>query len=492
MLCSCGGQTIEGGHIIDIDRVLQDYAWRELKRDSRWYHLLRRSDYIIEVPWNYFEFEHTTIKFNLRYRNTNDGFREKKQVELFSTDYCNNSGKEQLYKLKTNRQTKASTTVTCHPGFTIKGNTNFRLKIPQKIGNCGITSSVDGYMHVTKPKGETFEEILTWEVDSDITVEPNQLVNVTLVVTEEELLSDFQVKTTLRMPSGEAPIIIRRRRDKQIYAVLVVSDLSDPFSEVECSVVNMIKNQEDTKKPYYIIEFVSSGILECIRWKDQRICLESQPIDFTRGALGVDIPLYSKEIFSRVLQHATKEEIASFEEPDNISETEEAVYSEVAKELRFNIIPTIITEVHDEPVKEAPKLPPKTTFNMPTKIRPKLTDIVEEQTVKVKAETTPEDEKVMKLGGMPVLPPISKPFEFKEEAMKVKLKFIEDNNGDGKTKTTVSEESRMKVAEKPLVTDLPEKELSREDSLTKQEERGTQPGTPDSLDSQKFSKVTSV
>ena len=231
MLCACAEQSHDHGPIVDLDTVLQEYAWRELKRDARWYQgpLLRRSYYNIEIPWNFYEFEHTTTKFNPRLTATlRDGFRERKQVELFSTDYKNNTGKEQVYNLKTQRQTQARTTVSFQRGYVIKGAANLKLKIPDQFGHCGVTATADGHLRVTK-RGETIDEMFTWQCDSDITVDPFHVTKVTLVVTEDEFMADFEVRTKMRMPTGEAPIILKRKRDNHISAVLLISDLTGRF-----------------------------------------------------------------------------------------------------------------------------------------------------------------------------------------------------------------------------------------------------------------------
>ena len=359
MLCSCSGQTLEAGSIIDLEKVITEYAWRELKRDSRWYNCLRRVDFNVEVPWNFFEFDHKTTRFKLRTGQGEDGFREKKQVELFRTDFTNSTNKDQVYKLRTQRQTKAATTVAIQRGFTLKGNTNFKLKIPQEIGHFGVSASTDGYLRVCRARGETFEDTFTWQVDSDVTVEPKHVTNARLIVTEDEMVADFEVRTSMRMPTGEAPVIVKRKSNKEIYAVLMISDLREVFTDVDCNILNIGKSESDSKKPRYAIEFITTGILESVRWRNQKICLESHPMkesplyDSRAESTGSsdDMPLYSSAVFSRVLEHAAKEG-----DEDLPMDRYGDKSARVKKDLRFNVVPTVIKEPEEE------------TFETPEKI----------------------------------------------------------------------------------------------------------------------------
>ena len=354
MLCAASAQHLETGSIVDLDRVITEYAWRELKRDSRWYDCLRRNDFIVDVPWNFFEFDHKTTRFKTRTGTGEEGYREKKQVELFRTDFTNSTCKDQVYKLRTQRQTKAATSVAIQKGFTLKGNTNFKLKIPQSIGHFGVSASADGYLRVSRARGETFEDTFTWQVDSDVTVEPKHVTNARLIVTEDELVADFEVRTSMRMPTGEAPVIVKRKSTKEIYAVLMISDLREVFSDVDCNVLTLSKVESESKKPRYAIEFVTTGILESIRWRNQKICLESCPIankptlESPQGAEGSmkvyndNLPLYSSVICSKILEQAAKSEepvVEHHSEGKNVADSQR-----VKKDLRFNVVPTVIQE----------------------------------------------------------------------------------------------------------------------------------------------------
>ncbi|KAH3813330.1 hypothetical protein DPMN_141785 [Dreissena polymorpha] len=148
MLCSHPLPPMEGGAIVDLEKVFTEYAWRELMREMRWYDCSKKNCFSFDVSWNFFEFDYNTTRFQLRTGQVEGGFRERKKVELFRTDFTNNAIKGQVYKLRTQRQTKAATAVAIQRVFILKGNTNSKLKIPLKIGHIGVSASADGYLRV--------------------------------------------------------------------------------------------------------------------------------------------------------------------------------------------------------------------------------------------------------------------------------------------------------------------------------------------------------
>lgn len=370
MLCTCGAQSSDTSPIIDVEKVLQDYAWREFRHLTPWLSgvLIRRSDYIIDVQWNFFEFDHVTPKFEPR-PITKDGFTEKKTVELYSTNFKNDTGVEQSYKFKIQRQTKATTSVTYQRGFTIRGNANFKISIPAAFGDCGVSAGVDGQLSITKSTGETFEEVFTWETDNDVTVESNHVTCARMLLTEDELVADFEVKTSLRMPSGQAPIVIRRRRDNEIQAVCLIDNLAEVFASYEEDhTVDVLRVKVPPNDIRHVVKLTTTGVIRAMRWRDQKICLQSRPLPQAASKPDakpiLDLPtddlvdLNAKEIYAHVIRHVTGVTSNDVVQGDGASDIPKALPPPVAatpststeskKETRlmkFPTIPTIVTEV---------------------------------------------------------------------------------------------------------------------------------------------------
>ncbi|XP_045200137.1 uncharacterized protein LOC123554216 [Mercenaria mercenaria] len=544
MLCSLPSQPLEPGSIIDLEKVITEYAWRELKRDLKWYDCVKRVDFSFDVSWNFFEFDHKTTRFQLRSGSTDGSYREKKQVELFRTDFTNNTNKDQVYKLRTQRQTKAATAVAIQKGFTLKGNCNFKLKIPPEIGHFGVSASADGYLRVCRPRGETFEDTFTWQVDSDVTVESNHVTNARLLVAEDELVADFEVRTLMRMPTGEAPIIVKRKSNKEIYAVMMISDLRDVFADIDCKIINIgktEKSESDGKRPQsrYAIEFITHGILESVRWRNQKICLQSYPIRdlHIRKCDGATMvpddqsppqgASYSSSVFSKVLEHALADSAEELR-----AEREDDKGARAKKDLRFNIIPTVISEpeeTYDSPekvlstlIRESMSLtgsPSRSVQRQPqiqrqahaTSRIPELTEepvirpiiITQKETPKVQEPQAQElpsykscDAGVFKTRDFQEQPNISQQYSLQEHQYKSQVEHFYLRSGAGEQAIAYRPMSRdiTKIAEEP--------EREQAASMSKQssvqsdvQSEGTLDDATESLDSgdsRRVSKVTSV
>ncbi len=62
-----------------------------------------------------------------------------------------------------------------------------------QIVPCKVSGGLSGQMSWSKTRGETHEEVLTWSVDSQVTVEANKTAWAALLVHEENLDVDFEV-----------------------------------------------------------------------------------------------------------------------------------------------------------------------------------------------------------------------------------------------------------------------------------------------------------
>lgn len=62
-----------------------------------------------------------------------------------------------------------------------------------QIVPCKISGGLSGQLSWSKTTGETHEEVLTWSVDSQVTVEKRKTAWAALLVHEENLDMDFEV-----------------------------------------------------------------------------------------------------------------------------------------------------------------------------------------------------------------------------------------------------------------------------------------------------------
>jgi len=96
-----------------------------------------------------------------------------------------------------------------------------------------MTGGLSGELHVTKATGQTFEEVLTWGVDSQVQVEPRTKTTAALMIREEEISADLTIESTIRPLHDRIPVYIRSRKTGRTLELLDISSdqLSDILSE---------------------------------------------------------------------------------------------------------------------------------------------------------------------------------------------------------------------------------------------------------------------
>ncbi|XP_046561299.1 uncharacterized protein LOC124270302 [Haliotis rubra] len=286
MICSCRKRSLETNTpILDVERILQDYAWKDFKEKSRRVEkiFLRRRDFDVEVPMNYFHFEDTDTILK-----TKDSKPKTKaaagqsisETSVLQTQFRNNTNKCQTYKFRTERTRKATISVSFQRGFSIGGKAQFKLGLPKMMS---LGCDVDMRLQISKTTGETFEETLTFEANSDINVEENCDYTANVAFTEKEISAEFMVQTFMRMPTGTAPVYIRRKRDHELYATVFINDLKDVFADYKTSAEIIDESAVGANVAQYAIEFTTTGIVEGMRLSGQKIYLDSKKLD--KGAI---------------------------------------------------------------------------------------------------------------------------------------------------------------------------------------------------------------
>ena len=143
----CGGGIRRGGAgdkdpVVDIERLLVDYAWRELADTSLWDRLVRHRRYEMDVNWSYFEISHRVVAFHPRSRRQDvvqdsiaGAAGEKptvgrRELCLFRTEFVNSSTLPQNFTFKTERTTTSRCHISLQRGFRIGANVNVQIALP--------------------------------------------------------------------------------------------------------------------------------------------------------------------------------------------------------------------------------------------------------------------------------------------------------------------------------------------------------------------------
>ncbi|OWF46264.1 uncharacterized protein LOC110455971 [Mizuhopecten yessoensis] len=287
---------------VNLEKIINDYTWNRFRKTK---HLLRRpfcrkSNYYIDINWGYADFKHDTVRFDIRPYSTialpgeiatgsaeaspskqqgvdKDG---NKNVVLYKSKYENRTPLDQQYTFTTTRETKASCNVEFQETYTKGAECNIEIKVPGDIVTIG--AGLSGELSVTKTKSETFEETITWEVNTQINVAKGHTAEATVVVSERNSMADFEVKSTMSLPDGkDMPVSVRRISDDAIVYTDIINDLAPVFSEVakENPNVELVK-WKDQKRGMLRSNVIltTHGTCKSVSWKNQNVHVNSTAI----------------------------------------------------------------------------------------------------------------------------------------------------------------------------------------------------------------------
>lgn len=141
---------------------------------------------------------------------------------LFSTKYTNDTSDSQEYTMRTQKTTRSTCETSVECGFTRGKDMSVTLKMPGEIleVNAGYTSENT----LTSKDGQTFEEEISWGVESVIKVKPGHVADAELVVNEKKISGKYEIVTKI---SGTIYVTFTKIKDNNAFVKLVGNDISD-------------------------------------------------------------------------------------------------------------------------------------------------------------------------------------------------------------------------------------------------------------------------
>ena len=139
---------------------------------------------------------------------------------LFQTKFTNNTKDTQEYTMRTEKTTRSSCTTSVETGFTKGIDLGVSLKTPGEV----LEASVGFHREfsLTNSDGQTFEEELTWGVESVIKVKPEHIAEAQLVVKERKQSGDFIITTKV---SGTVYVNFTSVRDNNSFLKATGGDI---------------------------------------------------------------------------------------------------------------------------------------------------------------------------------------------------------------------------------------------------------------------------
>lgn len=288
--------------VLELDEVIRRHAWGLLRKRSNFLRrlLLDENDYNCEIDWTALTFDHHTSKFEFRpdERTFHTDFGTIKTgtrwVPLHACDFENRSDTKQSHTFRGNRQT--TTWVACELSecYTIANAVDVSLNIPSKFLH--LRAGRDTSLKISKVKGNVIKEILEWEVNSQVEVMPSWRAHAQLLARETCYIIDFEVRTTLTLPTGVLPVFFKRRSDNTLAFEVKVEDFEEAFKseqeggalkEHESPLVHTLMqttiDQEGKGQSSSKLQLLTRGTSVCVAWSDQKVDIKTFPLSVSDG-----------------------------------------------------------------------------------------------------------------------------------------------------------------------------------------------------------------
>ena len=284
---------------INIEDAIRRYAWKQYKSEiglaKRIFH--RKSKYDIDIRWGFVEFKHERKYFKLRPDKDdplpvevtsasenvgNPETREKPPVTLYTSEYENRTPMDQQYSFNTTRETTASTSIEFQESYTKGGECNIEISVPGDIVTVG--AGLSGELSVTETEGQTFEETMSWQVDTQINVKKGHKAEATVKVFEKTSIADFEVETTVSIMEGkDLPVGIREIKTGKLVYTVPIPDLRFAFFELAEKNGELVKlvpvtDSTNNMKRHNLI-LTTRGTCKSVSWKNQQVEVKSDPIE---------------------------------------------------------------------------------------------------------------------------------------------------------------------------------------------------------------------
>jgi hypothetical protein len=137
--CGGGSKSAPSDPLIDIERLLVDYAWNELAEPSLTDRMMKNKKYKLEVNWGYLHISHHVTSFEPwssssplsgQRGDAKSDSVVKRDLCLFRTEFKNESNEAQNFTFKTERTTTSRCEITLLQGLRMGTNVDVKISIP--------------------------------------------------------------------------------------------------------------------------------------------------------------------------------------------------------------------------------------------------------------------------------------------------------------------------------------------------------------------------
>lgn len=215
-------------------------------------------------------------------------------ISLHASDFENRSETKQCHTFRGTRQTTTWLAVELSQCYTVNSSVDVDVTIPTNFRH--FRAGRDTGIKVTKVKGNVIQEILEWEVNSQVEVMPSWRAHAQLLARKECHVIDFEVRTTLSVPFGVLPVYFKRRSDNTIAFEVKIDNFEEAFRaeedggvlrEEEVPLLHMLMetmiDDKGNSKSASKLQLLTRGTCVCEAWSDQKVDIKTSPLSVSDG-----------------------------------------------------------------------------------------------------------------------------------------------------------------------------------------------------------------
>lgn len=204
--------------IADLEEFVKTWAWDTfLRTRSKEYAKLRYEDVRLEINWSRVRFNSSQPEY------FDERFAERPQSQVvFRSTYENGTDHTQDHSFQTERTTVSCCTTSVSKGFTKGMHLELKLGLPDEVA--GATAGFGREVHMDSTDENTHEEIMTWSINSSISVPAHARTVAELVVREREFNAKFRMNVQIK---GHLIVVVTNLRDNNAFVQSIEGDFSE-------------------------------------------------------------------------------------------------------------------------------------------------------------------------------------------------------------------------------------------------------------------------
>ncbi|XP_059171846.1 uncharacterized protein LOC131952926 [Physella acuta] len=292
---------------LKLDDVIRRYAWQKLLEKSpeheRDYMLMHQNSFIYYINWKALTIDHGVPKFFTKVKDGSviktrrgDVRTGSEWVTLLSCYYDNKAGSKQCHSFKGSRKTASWVDVDLEQCYTVNKKMRVKLYLSEVLMPF-LRMAKDNNLNLKMDNPRFFLETHTWEVNSQVEVEPSSRAHAQLLARQECSVVEFEIRTTLSNPKGLFAVFL----SKDTEHVVNLDNLLEAFhleekggvlQPEEKPFVELIEkkwlDKDGVEHVTYHPQIITRGSMVCLSWSEHKLHIKTSPLSMDESTANGD------------------------------------------------------------------------------------------------------------------------------------------------------------------------------------------------------------